>query len=392
MTDSGSILDKIIERQQLAEDASFNPSEMTGNLVKALSAKERDIITRRFGLNGSPPQTLEEIGKSHQITRERIRQIQVAAIKRVKAIEESRATLRSVEHTVTRVLEQAGGIMAEAALLEHLLAYADKSEQNRAALLFIISQLLDEKVDPVKPTEHVHPGWKLKVLSLDFVHQVLRTLHDIVHAGGKLLPTESVLQRFRAHPFFGEHRERLIPAGATLGSATEADLDRVILSYLTLSSAIEQNILGEWGLTHWTTVIPRRMGDKIYLILRQVGKPLHFTEIAETINTAKFDHKVAFPATIHNELILDERYVLVGRGIYALREWGYEPGTVSDVIAAVLQAAPGPLTRDEIVAAVTQRRIVRQSTIALALTNRERFTRTDDGYSLAVAVPTPATS
>ena len=385
-------MDKIIERQQLAEDASFNPSEMIGNLLKGLSTKERDIISRRFGLDGTTPKTLEEIGKSHQITRERIRQIQVAAIKKVKAIEESRATLRQVEHTVTRVLEQAGGIMAEAALLEHLLAYAEKNDQNRQALLFIISQLLDDKVDPVKPTEHVHPGWKLKVVSMDFAHQVLRTLHDIVHTHGKLLPTENVLQRFKAHPFFGEHRERLLPAGATLGSATEADLDRVILSYLTVSSAIEQNILGEWGLTHWSTVIPRRMGDKIYLILRQVGKPLHFTEIAETINAAKFDHKVAYSATIHNELILDDRYVLVGRGIYALHEWGYEPGTVSDVIAAVLQAAAGPLTRDEIVAAVTQRRIVRQSTIALALTNRGRFTRADDGYTLAVVAPTPAAS
>ena len=127
MTDSSSILDKIIERQQLAEDASFNPSEMIGNLLKGLSTKERDIISRRFGLDGTTPKTLEEIGKSHQITRERIRQIQVAAIKKVKAIEESRATLRQVEHTVTRVLEQAGGIMAEAALLEHLLAYAEQS-------------------------------------------------------------------------------------------------------------------------------------------------------------------------------------------------------------------------------------------------------------------------
>ncbi|MBI4093061.1 MAG: hypothetical protein HY420_04015, partial [Candidatus Kerfeldbacteria bacterium] len=290
MADSSSILDKIIERQHLAEDASFNPSEIIGNLLKGLSTKEREIISRRFGLDGTAPKTLEEIGKSHQITRERIRQIQVAAIKKVKALEESRAALRAVEHTVTRVLEQAGGIMAEVALLDHLLAYAEKNEQNRAALLFIISQLLDEKVDSVKPSAQVHPGWKLKVVSLDFVHQVLQALHGIVHRHGALQPTDHLMRRFKEDPFFAEHRERLLPAGATLGSASEADLDRVILSYLTVSAAVEQNILGEWGLTHWTTVIPRRMGDKIYLILRQVGKPLHFTEIADAINTAKFDH------------------------------------------------------------------------------------------------------
>lgn len=388
MSGSGSILDKIIERQQLAEDSQFIPTELISNLLKGLSVKEREILSRRFGLDGSAPKTLEEIGRLHQITRERIRQIQVAAIKKIKSLEEAKATLRQVEHTVSRVLEHAGGIMAEVALLEHLLAYADKNEQNRQALLFIISQLLTEKVDSVKPSEHVLAGWKLKVVPMDFVHRVLHTLHEIVHGHNKLLPTAEVFKRLKAHPFYAEHREHLLPAGATLGTVNESDLDRVILSYLTISAKIEQNILGEWGLSDWSTVIPRRMGDKIYLILRQVGKPMHFTQIADAINAAKFDHKVAYPATIHNELILDDRYVLVGRGIYALKEWGYQPGTVSDVITAVLQEAARPLTRDEIVSAVGERRIVRQSTIYLALTDRSKFSRAQDRFTLVGTVPT----
>jgi len=119
------------------------------------------------------------------------------------------------------------------------------------------------------------------------------------------------------------------------------------------------------------------MNDKIYLVMKKQGKPMHFAEIAKAINEAGFDEKKAYPATIHNELILDDKYVLVGRGIYALKEWGYQPGVVADVIESILRKAGGPLTKDEIVSKVLAERMVKKSTIQLALMNKQRFSKVE---------------
>ncbi len=126
------------------------------------------------------------------------------------------------------------------------------------------------------------------------------------------------------------------------------------------------------------------MHDKILLVMRKHGQPMHFQEIAQKINELGFDQRQAYPPTVHNELILNDEYVLIGRGLYALREWGYKPGVVADVLAAVLQAAGQPMTRDQLVAKVLEQRRVKRNTIHLALTNQQRFTRLPDGrYTLA---------
>lgn len=99
---------------------------------------------------------------------------------------------------------------------------------------------------------------------------------------------------------------------------------------------------------------------------------MHFRDITTAINDTQFDHKRAYLPTIHNELILDPRFVLVGRGMYALTEWGYVRGVVADVIEQVLRTH-GPLTRAEVEAEVLKQRIVKPGTIYLSLTNKKRF-------------------
>ena len=87
---------------------------------------------------------------------------------------------------------------------------------------------------------------------------------------------------------------------------------------------------------------------------------------------------------MHNELILNDQYVLVGRGIYALKEWGYRPGVVANVIVDILKKENAPLAREELVEKVLKQRIVKKNTIYLALTDKSKFKRLDDGtYTLA---------
>ena len=83
-------------------------------------------------------------------------------------------------------------------------------------------------------------------------------------------------------------------------------------------------------------------------------------------------------ATTHNELIKDPRFVLIGRGLYALAEWGYAPGVVRDVIRDLI-VAEGPLKKEEVVERVKKARFVKENTIAVNLNNPRYFKREKDG-------------
>jgi len=75
--------------------------------------------------------------------------------------------------------------------------------------------------------------------------------------------------------------------------------------------------------------------------------------------------------------------VLVGRGLYALTEWGYQPGIVRNDIQAILKQH-GPITRDELVKRVLKERHVKENTIVINLQNKKFFKKTDNGkYALA---------
>jgi DNA-directed RNA polymerase delta subunit len=131
-------------------------------------------------------------------------------------------------------------------------------------------------------------------------------------------------------------------------------------------------------------VNPKNIRDKIYVILKQNGKHMHFNDIAGAIKESDFKRKDVTTQAIHNELIKDKRFVLIGRGIYALKEWGYERGTVADIINDVLKAAGEPLHRDEIVKRVLKSRYVKETTILLNLQSKPQFKRVAKAtYTLA---------
>ncbi|MCX6791311.1 MAG: hypothetical protein NTV62_03965 [Candidatus Gribaldobacteria bacterium] len=70
---------------------------------------------------------------------------------------------------------------------------------------------------------------------------------------------------------------------------------------------------------------------------------------------------------------------MVGRGIYALKEWGYNNGTVKDIIVSLINNSQGGLSKDEIVKGVLDQRLVKSNTILLNLHNKKNFSRTQEG-------------
>ena len=86
-----SVLDTIADEQasdpaELLQDTNMNDS--IGSWLEELTEKQREVIARRFGLRGYEPSTLEEVGLEIGLTRERVRQIQVEALKRLREIME----------------------------------------------------------------------------------------------------------------------------------------------------------------------------------------------------------------------------------------------------------------------------------------------------------------
>ena len=66
------------------QQLSVNLQELLDNLFLVLTDKEATVIKRRFALHGSQKQTLEKIGKHFKVTRERIRQIEAKALRKLR--------------------------------------------------------------------------------------------------------------------------------------------------------------------------------------------------------------------------------------------------------------------------------------------------------------------
>ncbi|MFZ5391174.1 MAG: sigma factor-like helix-turn-helix DNA-binding protein [Patescibacteria group bacterium] len=364
-----SILDKIISEQSVSHLLQFDPKDALQELLSLLSEREKQVLIRRFGLEGGIPETLEKIGQSFQVTRERVRQIERQAIQKLRTGNKSSQAVKLFKEVIVEILEKEGGIIP-LSRFESLMSEYGKG-MPRLAIEFLLNEVLTDLVVPLggDNSEFV-TGWRLRTANQENLLTLIDKAEEIVSQQSKPINSQ-------------ELSSSLLSAGLADPLNQPIASAELALSLLSMSRRVKQNPFGDWGLSHWETITPKRMNDKIYLVLKRAGRPLHFREIVRLINEQKFDNKTAYAPTVHNELILDKKYVLVGRGIYALKEWGFKPGVVADVLIRTLQEK-GPLILEELVAEVLKKRFVKKGTIQLALTNREKFKRLPDGrYDLA---------
>jgi len=370
MDQNDSILDKILESKEIEEIEQFRPQEIVETLLKYLTSREKDVMRRRFGLSGNKKETLEKIGDSYKVTRERIRQIENIGIKKLKKLKQFDELVNPFVKTITSMLKKNGGIMGEEILLGELLKLSGDTDESRQCVLFLMERVFKKQFIYQKENSKFYSSWRLPQTNLSLVESTIGEVESYFKKRGKPAKTQTIVEEFRERPFYKQHAYQLS--------------DESLISYMDVSKKIARNPFDEYGLNTWGNVAPKRMNDKIYLVLKKQGKPMHFNKITEMINQLKFDDRPAYPPTVHNEVILNKEYVLVGRGIYALREWGYKPGVVADVIIQVLKTSDRPLTRNEIVDRVLKERIVKKNTIFLALTDKHKFQKHSDGtYSVA---------
>lgn len=319
--------------------------------------REREIISRRFGLFDRK-ETLEQIGELLGITRERVRQLEKAVVARLKAqaSEGNLPHISEVQARLIKELQQAGNIARITDLTSRVSENNSRTAQSQVSFL---AQLCPRLV-VIDENDHFHHAVGIKEAHDEkTIKNLVTRIIDSIKAIGE--PAD--IKRIAAAAGHDDHQHAEALASISKHLAT---------------------LNNRWGLTKWPMVNPKNIRDKIYVILHDTGKHMHFNEIAEAIKKSEFRRKDVTTQAIHNELIKDKRFVLIGRGIYALKEWGYKRGTVSDVIAEVLRKAGEPLHRDDIVREVLKSRKVKETTILLNLQGKPQFKRVAKAtYALA---------
>lgn len=331
-------------------------TKLISTAVVGLNPRQKEVISARFGLEKGEGQTLAAIGDKLHVTRERVRQIENGAITIIKRNIDRNPEIEAVLEKTKKFIAGKGGIAKKAEVVRFVATVASGAKENQVDFLADASGVFHL----YREDDSFHPFYYVT---------------DKDMKGAKTFVEGWVA-------FLKGRKEKVLAESYKVQLAsflkTKAVENPIAENYLSVSKNIHQNPYGDVGLREWPEISPATVRDKIYLVLKKHGEPLHFEDIAKHINRAKFDAEKALAPTVHNELIKDERFVLVGRGLYGLQEHGYEPGTAREVIAKILKTK-GSMNTAEVMDAVNKQRFFKPNTILINLQNRSFFERMSDG-------------
>lgn len=343
----------------MANTVTFKPKQVTKRMLSHLPDRAYEVVVNRFGLTSDAERkTLEAIGQKYGITRERVRQIENAALTLIRK-SQSFKDEKAVFEELKKVMHTLGAIVSEKELLSHLSK--DKLTQNHIHLYLT----LGDDFKKHKEDDHFKTRWSVDDEVSEEVHKSLKNLYS------NLSDDELVTEGELVARFLDEVK----------GLSEQYKNEEVAKRWLSMSKKISRNPLGEWGKSTSSSIKTRGVKDYAFLMMRKHGSPMHFREVAKAVANT-FDKK-CHTATCHNELIKDSRFVLVGRGIYALSEWGYKGGVVKEVIKELLKKN-GPMSKEDIVEQVMKERYLKKNTILVNLQNSKYFKKNKNGlYSVA---------
>lgn len=338
-------------------------------LFARIPKRTQEVLWRRFGLKNNRPETLEAIGRDFKITRERVRQIEARGLLELE--KHLPDCFQDFVRLAEAHLSRFGGVREEKRLLEELsFATREKHPAAPSRVRFLLS--LSDRFAQWPETKKTYAFW---AVGEESGKKVLKFLDSLIRE----------IKRTRAPFQMDEVSPRASAAASRSGLRSSSE--GTLVSYVAISKELAANPFGHLGHIDWPEIVPRGVKDRAYLVLKHANRPIHFKELAKLINdqarrATGFHQAWQKPVevqTVHNELIKDGNFVLVGRGIYALKEWGYEPGTVRELIARTLKGSGRPLSKEEVIRAVKERRVVQENTILINLQNRRFFERLPNG-------------
>jgi hypothetical protein len=337
----------------------FDSVVLVKRLLSEVPDRAREVLVYRFGLGASADrETLEAIGERWSITRERVRQIEASGLEAIRSSKAFADAAASFDELAVYV-RSLGVVVEEEELLNGVAA--DEKARNRFRFLLVVGSAFFRE----RETDDFYARWHVDHATATKVHEALSRLY------ASLSDTEVLAE--------GEMMNRFLNELQDINEAYRNE--EVLKRWLSLSKTISSNPLAEWGKANAPAIRTKGIRDYAYLVIKRAGQPMHFSDVAKTIS--QLFAKEAHVATTHNELIKDARFVLVGRGLYALSEWGYQPGVVRDVIRDVLKKQ-GSMTRERVMEEVKKVRYVKDNTILVNLNDSRYFVRNKNGtYNVA---------
>lgn len=335
---------------------SLDLAQVIEEMFMVLTDKERNVIVQRFSLDNKPRRTLESIGQQFSVTRERIRQIEKIALGKLRRTS-STTKLSLVNSIADEVIRDSGGILLEKHLVSSILNKLAITNELDSSIIKLALSINPDMVKAEKSNIY-KSFWRLKTFNIGLVGEIATTGVKILKKKGEVM---------HANKLVGQVRQ-------AIPEKLENYIDPAIVSSMQVDRRVKSIEDGTFGLMSWRHINPKSIRDKAYIVLKREKKPLHFVEIANLIAQSGFDKKVVTTQAVHNELIRYDQFVLVGRGLYALKEFGYSKGTVSDVIEGLLIKNPS-MTKQEIIDGVLKQRHVKKGTISLNLQKNPNFMR-----------------
>ncbi len=336
---------------------TFVPQEVHAGFLSVLDAltdKEQSVISRRIGLSGEP-ETLQSIGNDFNITRERVRQIEDVGIRKIGRIIKS-SKLIAIQQSGETALRMHGGLLTKDHLVAAVIADLKLEVSVNAGIIEVVLQS-DFNIAKSKPQLGTRTYFTLPEVSRKVVAEVYKEAIKALKKRGDIIENAVLYDMIKINLF------------AQFGKIEPILIDSILDAYLDIVKGEEKFV----GLEKWKILNPSTLKDKAIYILKKRKVAMHFVDITNAI-AEHFKESVKV-ATIHNELIRNNEFVLIGRGIYVLKEWGYKPGTVLDVVMDVFTKVKTPLSTDDIIARVLKVRQVKTSTIYMNLQNRKYIER-----------------
>jgi hypothetical protein len=335
----------------------MNANKLFSTLLDTLNPRQKEVVSGRFGLDKyNEPQTLAAIGDKFGITRERVRQIEAVGLEILgEKINSNPQTLDIIERS-KKYLKSMGGLAKKDDFLEHHRDYISGLNENHIGLLLESSGAFNHYLEDEDFVHFYYLDKEVFKSALNFINSwvnFLRARKELVLAG-----------KYRDH---------------FIKFLTEKEIDKNHAeNYLGVSKKVMEGPYGDIGLSEWPEINPKTIREHVYLVLRKKKQPLHFENISDEISKMRDGEDKSSVPTVHNELIKDDRFVLVGRGMYGLKEHGFEHGTAREVINRILKRN-GPMKPREVILAVQKERFFKPNTVLVNLQNKNFFERLKDG-------------
>ena len=336
-------------------------NQVVEELLAKVNQRSAYILKARFGLKKKEKQSLGKIGDNLEITRERVRQIESMVLKQFKKSKKSESFKLIIKKTI-EIIEKHGGLAVDEAIAKFLIPNISQLDENRLMFILKCSKKLNFNKSTLKNYSFwsLSGGLKIKVVN-EMNNLVIKELNKIKKSI-KIKDIKNIILRTERKNFF-----------------LKENGEKKLVMFLLINKSLKMNLLGEWGIKNWRSVSERGNKEKAYLVLKKKNKPLHFRIITEHINFY-WKKKKSLSQTVHNELIKDDRFVLVGRGTYGLSEWGLKGGTVKEIIVSLFKEKSDPLHVDEIVKYVLSHKEVKRTTILVNLSDQCCFVKKQKNY------------